>query len=216
MTVVTAVFFLLALCFATTNGWWYVSSYGAPFNNAMPKIGGITISTIFFFALFAISALYTIWLHFNTRDHGEGRVARAVTTAPIPVAAGFMVLVFIASMAAGVVRQYPTYSNAWANLRSFSGGCGLADDVLVEPDANAGFLTPLPGDYGPLGPLGGTNPVGFTPSGVPEHIVAEAIRMTNRNRARTTTGISRSSWTSRASTARPCRCRTASTRRGSR
>jgi arabinosyltransferase B len=178
MTVVTAVFFLLALCFATTNGWWYVSSYGAPFNNAMPRVGGITVSTIFF-ALFALSAIYTVWLHFNTRGHGEGRLARAVTAAPIPLAAGLMVLVFIGSMAAGVVRQYPTYSNAWANLRSFSGGCGLADDVLVEPDANAGFLTPLPGDYGPLGPLGGTNPIGFAPSGVPEHIVAEAIRMTS-------------------------------------
>ena len=52
------------------------------------------------------------------------------------------------------MRQYPTYSNAWANLRAFTGGCGLADDVLVEPDTNDGFLTPLPGNYGPLGPLG--------------------------------------------------------------
>ncbi|HMZ13338.1 MAG TPA: arabinosyltransferase C-terminal domain-containing protein, partial [Mycobacterium sp.] len=178
MTVVTAVLFLLALCFATTNGWWYVSSYGVPFNNAMPRIGGITVSTIFF-ALFAVSALYTVWLHLRSRSHGEGRIARAITAAPIPLAAGFMVLVFMASMAAGVVRQYPTYSNAWANLRAFSGGCGLADDVLVEPDTNAGFLSPLPGDYGPLGPLGGTKPVGFTPNGLPEHIVAEAIRMTN-------------------------------------
>ena len=88
-----------------------------------------------------------------------------------------MVVVFVASMVAGVVRQYPTYSNAWANLRAFTGGCGLADDVLVEPDTNAGFLTPLPGNYGPLGPLGGDKPVGFTPNGVPDHIVAESIRM---------------------------------------
>ena len=173
--VVTAVLFLLALCFATTNGWWYVSSFGVPFNNAMPKIGGITVSTIFF-ALFAIAAIYTVWLHFASRDHGEGRFARALTAAPIPVAAGFMVVVFVASMLVGVVRQYPTYSNAWANLRTFTGGCGLADDVLVEPDTNAGFMTPLPGNYGPLGPLGGDKPVGFTPNGVPDHIVAEAIR----------------------------------------
>ena len=177
MAFLAALLFLLALCFATTNGWWYVSSYGVPFNNAMPKIGGITISTIFF-ALFAIVAVYAIWLHFAPRDHGEGRIARALTAAPIPIAAGFMVLVFVASMLAGVVRQYPTYSNAWANLRAFTGGCGLADDVFVEPDTNDGFLTPLPGDYGPLGPLGGVGPVGFTPDGVPEHIVAEAIRMT--------------------------------------
>jgi arabinosyltransferase B len=176
-TVVTAVLFLLALCFATTNGWWYVSSFGVPFNNAMPKIGGITVSTIFF-ALFAVSALYTLWLHFAPRDRGEGRIARALTAAPIPLAAGFMVVVFVASMLIGVVRQYPTYSNGWANLRAFAGGCGLADDVLVEPDTNDGFMTPLPGNYGPLGPLGGDKPVGFSPSGVPDRIVAEAIRVT--------------------------------------
>ena len=154
MAFLAALLFVLALCFATTNGWWYVSSYGVPFNNATPKIGGITISTIFF-ALFAVAAVYAIWLHFAARDHGEGRIARALTAAPIPIAAGFMVLVFVASMVVGVVRQYPTYSNAWANLRAFTGGCGLADDVLVEPDTNDGFLTPLPGNYGTLGPLGG-------------------------------------------------------------
>jgi arabinosyltransferase B len=176
MTVLAAVFFLLALCFASTNGWWYVSSFGVPFNNAMPKIGGITVSTIFF-ALFAITALYALWLHFTSRTHGEGRIARALTAAPIPVAAGFMVLVFVASMAIGVARQYPTYSNASANLRAFTGGCGLADDVLVEPDPNNGFMTPLPGHYGRLGPLGGVEPAGFTANGVPEKIVAEAIRM---------------------------------------
>src|SRR3954469_6699698 len=123
MAVVSAVLFLLALCFSSTNGWWYVSSFGIPFNNAMPKIGGITISTIFF-AMFAAAVVYTVWLHFAPRDRGEGRAARALTAAPIPIAAGFMVVVFVASMLVGVVRQYPTYSNAWANLRTFSGGCG--------------------------------------------------------------------------------------------
>ena len=177
MAFVAAVFFLLALCFATTNGWWYVSSYGVPFNSAMPKIGGITISTIFF-ALFALTALCAAWVHFAPRDRGEGRLARALTAAPVPIAAGFMVCVFVASMVAGIVRQYPTYSNGWANLRALTGGCGLADDVLVESDTNAGFMAALPGDYGALGPLGGVNPVGFTPDGVPEHTVAEAIRMT--------------------------------------
>ena len=178
MTVVTAVLFVLALTFATTNGWWYVSSYGVPFNNAMPRIAGVSVSAIFL-GLFALSALYTAWLHVSTGDRGEGRIARTLTAAPIPVAAGFMVIVFIASMTAGVVRQYPTYSNAWANIRAFAGGCGLADDVLVEPDTNAGFLTAMPGRYGPLGPLGGATPVGFTPNGLPEKIVAEAIRVNN-------------------------------------
>ncbi|HVQ51100.1 MAG TPA: arabinosyltransferase domain-containing protein, partial [Mycobacterium sp.] len=48
MAFLAAVFFMLALCFATTNGWWYVSSYGVPFNNATPKIAGLTLSFIFF------------------------------------------------------------------------------------------------------------------------------------------------------------------------
>lgn len=178
MAFLTALLFVLALCWATTNGWWYVSSYGVPFNNDKPSIAGITVSTMFF-VLFVIAAAYTVWLHFAPRDRGAGRVALLLTTAAIPVAAGFMVLVFIASMLVGAVRQYPTYSNAWSNLRAFTGGCGLADDVLVEPDPNTGFLTPLPGDYGTLGPLGGEKPVGFTVNGVPEHIVAESIRMTS-------------------------------------
>jgi arabinosyltransferase B len=177
MAFLAAVMFVMALCFATTNGWWYVSSYGVPFNAMMPKIGGITVSTIFFI-LFAITAMYATWLHFAPRDRGDGRLEHALTAAPVPIAAGFMVLVFVGSMVAGIVRQYPTYSNGWANIRAFTGGCGLADDVLVEPDTNAGFMSPQPGDYGPLGPLGGANPVGFTPNGVPEHTVAEAIRIT--------------------------------------
>ena len=181
MAFLAALMFLMALCFASTNGWWYVSSYGVPFNSIMPKIAGITISTLFFI-LFAIAALWAIWLHFASREHGEGRLARAVTAAPVPIAAGFMALVFIASMVAGVVREYPTYSNAWDNLREFAGGCGLADDVLVEPDSNAGFMAPFktgePGNYGPLGPLGGVNPVGFSPNGVPERTLAEAVRET--------------------------------------
>src|SRR6202000_560209 len=82
MAFLAALMFLLALCFATTNGWWYVSSYGVPFNAAMPKIAGISISTIFF-ALFVATALYAAWLHFAPRDRGQGRLARATTAAPI-------------------------------------------------------------------------------------------------------------------------------------
>ncbi len=178
MAFLAAVLFVLALCFATTNGWWYVSSYGVPFNNVMPRLSGISISAMIF-ALFVITALYAAYLHLASRNRGEGRLARALTAAPIPLAAGFMALVFVASMAAGIVRQYPTYSNAWDNLREFSGGCGLADDVLVEPDSNAGFMAALPDNYGPLGPLGGVNPTGFAPNGVPERTLAEAVRETS-------------------------------------
>ncbi|TFV56748.1 arabinosyltransferase [Mycobacterium sp. PS03-16] len=176
MTFLALLMFVLALCFASTNGWWYVSNFGVPYNSSVPQLGGISVSTVFF-ALFAVTALWAFWLHVSGRT--ESKVVDRLTAAPIPLAAGFMVLVFIASMAVGVVRQYPTYSNGWANVRAFAGGCGLADDVLVEPDSNDGFLRALPGDWGPLGPLGGTGSVGFTPNGVPDRIIAEAIRLNN-------------------------------------
>ncbi|MCG7594690.1 arabinosyltransferase domain-containing protein [Mycobacterium sp. PSTR-4-N] len=176
MAFLSLVFFVLALCFASTNGWWYVSNFGVPFNNSVPKIGGVSVSTVFF-ALFVVAALWAYWLHLSPRR--EPRLVRLLTTAPIPIAAGLMVVVSVVSMAIGVIRQYPTYSNGWANVRAFAGGCGLADDVLVEPDSNAGFLAPLPGDYGALGPLGGATPTGFSPNGVPEKIIAEAIRLNN-------------------------------------
>jgi arabinosyltransferase B len=178
MAVVATVLFMLALTFATTNGWWYVSSYGVPFNNSMPRIGGISVAAIFL-GLFVLAAIYTAWLHVTAGRHGEGRLTRLLTAAPIPLAAGLLVVTNIASMTAGMIRQYPTFSNGFSNVKALAGGCGLADDVLVEPDTNAGFLTPLAGDYGKLGPLGGTKPTGFTANGVPQKIVAEAIRVNN-------------------------------------
>lgn len=176
MAFLSLVLFVLALCFASTNGWWYVSNFGAPFNNSVPQVAGVSVSTVFF-VLFVIAAVWTFWLHLS--DRSDSRLVDRLTAAPIPVAAGFMVLVMMASMAIGVVRQYPTYSNGWANVRAFVGGCGLADDVLVEPDSNAGFLKAIPADWGPLGPLGGTSPKGFSPNGVPDRIIAEAIRLNN-------------------------------------
>ncbi len=176
MAFLSLVLFVVALCWASTNGWWYVSNFGVPFNMSVPRIGPVTVSTVFL-VLAAVAGLWALWLHLSQRP--ESRAVRVLTAAPIPVAAGFMVLTFIASMAIGVVRQYPTYSNGWANIRSLAGGCGLADDVLVEPDSNAGFLRPLPGDWGPLGPLGGERPVGFSPNGVPDKIITEAIRLNN-------------------------------------
>lgn len=176
MTFLSLVFFVLAFCFASTNGWWYVSNFGAPFNNSVPQFAGISVSAVFF-ALSIIAALWAFWLHVSRR--GDSKVVDRLTAAPIPLAAGLMVVVMMASMAIGVVRQYPTYSNGWANVRALAGGCGLADDVLVEPDSNAGFLTALPGNYGPLGPLGGEAPTGFSPNGVPDRIIAEAIRLNN-------------------------------------
>lgn len=68
-----ALSFVMALCWASTNGWWYVSTFGVPFNNDVPAIGGITVSTLFF-ALFVVFAVYAAWLHFAPRDRGNGKI----------------------------------------------------------------------------------------------------------------------------------------------
>lgn len=171
---VAIVFFVLAVCFASTNGYWYVSSYGVPFNDSSPHWGPITVSMVLF-VLCLLTVGYAGWLHLAAPMRTESRFTRLVTAAPVPVAAGFMVVVSAVSMLTGAIKEYPSYSNGWANLRELAGGCGLADDVLVEPDANTGFLAPMAGRYGPLGTLGGSGAAGFSPDGVPEHTLAEAI-----------------------------------------
>lgn len=37
MAFLAALLFVLALCFASTNGWWYVSNFGVPFNTSVPN-----------------------------------------------------------------------------------------------------------------------------------------------------------------------------------
>ncbi|MDX1874770.1 arabinosyltransferase domain-containing protein [Mycolicibacterium sp. 120266] len=171
------VLLVLALCFASTNGWWYVSSYGVPFNDSVPHLGPVAVSTVLFGLCLIISACAGL---FHLRGYREPRPVRLLSTAPVPVAAAMMVIVCVGSMLSGVITQYPTYSNGWANIRELAGGCGLADDVLVEPDANTGFLTPVSGGDGPLGALGGERPIGFSANGVPPHTLAEAVWQSQR------------------------------------
>nr|WP_264025570.1 arabinosyltransferase domain-containing protein [Mycolicibacterium pyrenivorans] len=178
MAFLSLVVFVVALCFSSTNGWWYVSSYGVYFNDGTPRLGPATISALLF-ALCLACVVYTGWLHMTGPRATGPRHLSKYAAASVPAAAGLMVVVFMASMLVGAVRQYPTYSNGWANIRELAGGCGLADDVLVEPDPNNGTLEPTPGPYGALGPLGGADPIGFTPDGIPEHILAESIWQSN-------------------------------------
>ncbi len=125
-----------------------------------------------------------------------------------------MVVVSAGSMLTGAIKEYLSYSNGWANLRELTGGCGLADDVLVEPDANTGFLAPMAGTYGPLGPLGGSDAAGFSPDGAPEHTLAESIWQSQAKSELTTTGTGPPLWNNPGSTAPASCCPTAWTPRG--
>ena len=97
---------------------------------------------------------------------------RVLASTPLLVVATIMVVLEVGSMAKGAVQRYPVYTTAKANVAALASGlsassCAMADDVLVEPDTNAGMLQPVPGQrFGEYGPLGGEDPVGFTPTGV--------------------------------------------------
>ncbi|MCT1641079.1 arabinosyltransferase domain-containing protein [Dietzia cinnamea] len=183
---------VVALAFAGPNGWWYVSSYGIPWWDKAPSIRGIDAATVLL-VLAVLTFAYAGWQHLR-RDYigdkaprtteGRRRV-RTFAAAPIAVVAGLLVIFSIASFAKGVHKQFPAYTIAEGNLSALAGNpCMLADRVLVEPDANAGMLTPL--DATPL-PDGTVDPqdraaaieaggnTGFTPDGVAPDLSADAV-----------------------------------------
>ncbi|MFE3289585.1 arabinosyltransferase domain-containing protein [Rhodococcus sp. NPDC059234] len=171
------VLFLLALAFTGPNGWWYVSSYGVPWWDKAPSIGGKSFATGFL-ALSVLALLLAGWQHLREpyrapEQPHPARGWRALLASPLTLAAAFIVLVEVLSLAKAAVSQYPAYSVARSNFDTLTGDtCALADDVLIEPDANAGALAPLVPGTDPFG--GAATNAGFTPNGVPLDLTADA------------------------------------------
>lgn len=173
---VTALLFILAWATSGINAWFYVGNYGVPWFDKQPVIAGVPVT--FIFLVLAIgTGLLAGWLHFRMDYAGHTEVAntgrnRALASTPLLVVAVIMVVLEVGSMAKGAAQRYPVYTTAKANAQALASGlsstsCAMADDVLVEPDTNAGMLQPVPGQrFGEYGPLGGENPVGFNPNGV--------------------------------------------------
>ena len=66
--------------------------------------------------------------------------------------------------------QYPAWSVGRSNLQALTGKtCGLADDVMVEQDPNAGMLTPVTAPGRPT-PWARDLSEGFTPNGIPADV----------------------------------------------
>lgn len=173
---VTALLFVLAWATSGINGWFYTGNYGVPWFDKQPVIVGQPVTTIFLVLAIACGLLAG-WLHFRIDYAGHTEVAdtgrnRAIASTPLLVVATIMVVLELGSMLKGAAGRYPVYTIGSANLAALRSGlsdasCGMADDVLVEADTNAGLLTPVPGQrFGRYGPLGGDKPVGFTPNGV--------------------------------------------------
>lgn len=173
---VTALLFVLAWATSGINGWFYVGNYGVPWYDRQPVLLHRPVTTMFL-ALAVVTGLIAGWLHFRMDYAGhtevkDNRRNRTLASTPMLVVAVIMVLLSVGSLAKGFLQRYPAYTIGAANLAALRSGlsqdsCAMADDVLVEADTNAGMLQPVPGQkWGRYGPLGGENPVGFTPDGV--------------------------------------------------
>src|SRR6201987_1783976 len=182
---ITALLFLLAWATSGINGWFYTGNYGVPWFDIQPVISSHPVTSMFL-TLSILTGLLGGWYHFRMDYAGHTEVKdtrrnRVLASTPLLVVATIMVLGMVASLAKGAVFRYPHYTIAKANLAAVSSGlspnsCGMADDRLAEPDANAGLLQPVPGQqFGPAGPLGGVNPVGFKPDGVGDDLQSDPV-----------------------------------------
>jgi arabinosyltransferase A len=182
---VTGLLFLLAWATSGINGWFYVGNYGVPWFDIQPVIASHPVTSMFL-AASIVTGLLAAWQHFRMDYAGHTEVKptrrnRILASTPLLVVAAIMVLAEVASMAKAAAVRYPMYTTAKANLSALSSGlsdtsCAMADDVLAEPDTNAGLLQPVPGQkYGAAGPLGGVNPIGFTPKGVGEDLSSDPV-----------------------------------------
>ncbi len=180
--------FVLAVSFAGINGWWYVSSYGIPWFDKTVSLKGYQSSTLFLI-LFGAALVLVAWQYLREgyapppekETTKKGRRIRTFAAAPLTVVAAAMVLFEVLSLLKGAVSQYPAYSLARSNIEAVTGQtCGLATDVLVESDPNAGRLEPIVDPANPPAdgdPLAGSEPVGFSPDGVPSDLTADYVEV---------------------------------------
>ncbi|MGW4241428.1 arabinosyltransferase domain-containing protein [Nocardia sp. NPDC004722] len=167
--------FALAVSFSSINGWWYVSNWSISWNDKSVVIAGIGVDKILLVVTVGLLAL-AAWFHVRAPEQpGPHRISklgwRFVALPPLTVAAAFMVLFEVASLAKGAIAQYPAYSLARSNVDAVLGKtCGLANDVRVEEHPNAGMLPPVNGDALSTFTADST---GFSPKGVATDLRAD-------------------------------------------
>lgn len=175
------VLFLVALSFASVNGWWYVSNFGVPWSNAFPAwhyafataLLGLTVLVLLLAASF----------HFVAPDDGPpktrwGARLAGIIQSPLAIATWALVVFEVASLTLAMTDQYPAWSVGRSNLQALTGKtCGLAEDVLVEQDPSAGLLSPVGGPAGSSAAdaLGAGLSEAFTANGIPADVRADPV-----------------------------------------
>ncbi|WP_198938763.1 arabinosyltransferase domain-containing protein [Mycobacterium sp. NS-7484] len=168
------VLFVMALSFATVNGWWYVSNFGVPWSNSFPEWHfGFTTMLL---GLSVLALLAAAWFHFSGRDKSPDPTRRwqRMVQSPLAIAAWVLVMFEVVSLTLAMTDQYPAWSVGRSNLEALTGKtCGLASDVMVEENANAGMLAPISEPPGQA--LGAVTAQGFGPNGIPSDVSADPV-----------------------------------------
>ena len=171
-----AVLFVVALSFATVDGWWYVSNFGVPWSNQFPewKFG----FTTYLLGLSVVALLAAAWFHFSGHDQptsgGNPRRWQRIVQSPLAIATWLLVVFEVLMLTLGMTEQYPAWSVGRSDLEALTGTtCGLANDVLVEQDPNAGMLTPIGVPVGDA--LGAVTAEGFGPNNIPADVSADPV-----------------------------------------
>jgi arabinosyltransferase C len=178
------VLFLAALSFASVNGWWYVSNFGVPWSNSFPEWKFAFATALL--ALTLLVLLLAAWFHFVATDDSAtgspktryGVQVAGIIQSPLAIATWVLVIFEVASLTLAMTAQYPAWSVGRSNLQALVGfntrkACGLAEDVLVEQDPNAGMLPPVSGSVADA--LGGGLSEAFTPNGIPADVRADPV-----------------------------------------
>ncbi|OSC41449.1 arabinosyltransferase domain-containing protein [Mycobacterium decipiens] len=174
------VVFVLALSFASVNGWWYVSNFGVPWSNSFPKLRWSLTTALL--ELTVLVLLLAAWFHFVANGSGRLKIGRArpgarlaqIVQSPLAIATWLLVVFEVVSLTQAMISQYPAWSVGRSNLQALAGRtCGLAEDVLVELDPNAGMLTPATVPVADA--LGAGLSEAFTPNGIPADVSADPV-----------------------------------------
>jgi arabinosyltransferase C len=172
-----AVLFVMALSFASVNGWWYVSNFGVPWSNQLPEwhFGFTTI----LLGLSVLALLLATYFSFSGSGAHGGQRWRPfrlgqLLHSPLAVAAWALVFFEVLSLTLGMTEQYPAWSVGRSNLSALTGRtCGLANDVLVEQDPNDYLLAPVSTPVAES--LGAVTSTGFSPNGIPTDTSADPV-----------------------------------------
>lgn len=160
---------------AGANAWGWSFDLGISWSDKIPGLAGQPLPTIILI-LTGVCFLAAIWCHVRPpRPVPERTGWRAATrSAPMLIIVVALLLAEFALFARAAVDRSDTYTHLSSDLQSLTGDtCGMADDVLVEPDSNGGMLAPI-GTADASKALAGESR-GFTPNGVADDLVPDNI-----------------------------------------